>query len=329
MRAFKPAFIVSFLLSSAALLWNMRPDHGNAPRFVPHTAQSNSPSSSAKPVLELLEQKLRKDDQGDLKLPQAFRGTNIPGEIIFLDGELELNRNLRRVFDYFLSVRGSISQEDIDALFAEYLDKRFNRDEKSRVLNIWQKYLELLDAESNLSLDLGGEWSHDKLVLIMNERRALRDEILGAEMREGFFAADERYEALQLAIMLKKESGAAIDAKAMAFEYLKPEEAEARLKTHSYLRLKELKKESGSWRGEVISQLAEGYGEEAVQRLEESEIRKLHWQEKRKMYLAIKESLVLEGASREDLESLLRTETEDFLQDHELRRMQALDTLEL
>ena len=250
----------------------------------------------------------------------SFVGTNVAGVISFVDGRLEQTRNLRRVFDYFLTLRGMKDDDFILQTLSQYLGA-YSESEKELVLEAYSKYLALIKAESELDVSLGDDWTHESLLSFIEERRRLRRETLGESLSESFFGEQERYEDFQYA-QIKNSSGQDKVGRVLAEELLSPKQFRQRMKTYSLSNLK------NSNELDSEEHIVEYFGSEALERLERAQDEVDEWQEKRRRYLSLKDSVWnRDDLSDKERESELRVSALDFLEGHEYLRMQALDSI--
>jgi|GEM_PF-1303058 len=265
-----------------------------------------------------------------LPMHRSLIGTKVTGDIkVDSDGKLLLHRDIRRVFDYYLSLRGRLSDHEIRQLLVDYLHQSKADSVSDEVLALFDKYVELLKAEVPL-LDQVAAEEKDSVTTIshmLDERQRLRREYLGDATAESFFADQENYEKFQLDRMrigLNKTMNETEKAAALADAelILTAEQREQRTKTFSYL---DVKKAPDSGRAEEI--IREKFGEEALDRLAKVEEEKQDWQRKRLEYLETKAHL----QKRTELSDAERTaEWDQYLKEtlspSEIRRMEALDS---
>ncbi len=274
----------------------------------------------------------RKVEAGRNPLPMhhSLVGTRVNGEItVDSDGKLLLHRDIRRVFDYYLSLRARLTDHEIRQLLVDYIHQSPADSVSEQVLALFDKYVELLKAEVPL-LDQVAAAEKDSVTTIsymLDERQRLRREYLGDATAEAFFAEQENYEKYQLDRMrigLNKTMNEAEKTAALADAelILTTEQREQRTKTFSYL---DVKKAPNSERAEEI--IKEKFGEEALDRLAQVEEEKQAWQRKRREYLEAKAQLQKRNELSDQEKTAEWTQhMEETLSPSEIRRMEALDS---
>ena len=182
-----------------------------------------------------------------VKRPHAsLLGTNVYG-FVYLDetGKVVVNSSLKNLFDYFLSLKGRVSDKYIKARLGEYLAERVDAGQSSYVLRLFDDYFAYKDKIKDLGMSRLDSSSEDYIQQLLEERRNLRRKMLDNSMVEGFFAEEERYEASQ--VLRYKAHKAFGDEKESLLEEsraaLSYEQEVFREKTFSFLSYKEEKKE--------------------------------------------------------------------------------------
>jgi len=263
-------------------------------------------------------------------------GTDVNGGIrVDRDGHIILHRDVRRLFDYYLSLLGRMDPQAIRALLKQHLEASESRTVVEQALALYDKYLNLIDAETKLA----DEWTERDLTAtatvaaVVDERRHLRREHLGDDLAEAFFQDQENYEAYQLERLKigtnpNLTEAQKAEALAAAEGMLDPEQREIRKQTFAWLDIKKLARQPvESLDVEGAEAIRQRFGENALERLAAVEEERKTWEQKREAWLAEKARL----ATRTDLSesekkaSLFEFAKED-LDAGEMRRMQALDS---
>jgi len=136
---------------------------------------------------------LRRPSAEQLIEQTSLRGTSADGEIsLDAGGRLRPDLGLKRYFDYWLGLIGERTLAQIIELAQADLATRVPPAAASAVLKALTRYLDYLEQESRrgLSADL------DQRQI---ELKALRREVLGAELAQAFFGEEERDTDLLLA----------------------------------------------------------------------------------------------------------------------------------
>ncbi len=126
------------------------------------------------------------------------------------DGSLIRNRELRRLFDYFLSAMGELELDEIRTELIAFIDRSGNSHLLPDILDAFDDYQQYLLALESFSLSLDPDLKlADRLELLSKFRRQTLGETLAAD----YFADEEAYARYRLA-----KSGRTVD--------LQPEESE-------------------------------------------------------------------------------------------------------
>ncbi len=266
----------------------------------------------------------------------SLAGTDVNGGIrLDAKGRIVLHRDVRRLFDYYLSLRGRMDQASIRALLQKHLEASHAGPVVLEALALFDQYVGLIDAEARYA----EEWTQrdlkatEQVATVLDERRNLRREHLGDALTEAFYKDQEQYEAFQLERMKigtdpnlsESERKAALAA---AENLLSPEQREIRKQTFAWLDIKQLARQPiDSLDVESAEAIRQRFGENALDRLAAVELERKTWDEKREAWLTEKSRL----ASRRDLadeekKELLKQEARAYLDESEIRRMQALDS---
>ncbi|WP_141734297.1 lipase secretion chaperone [Oligoflexus tunisiensis] len=266
----------------------------------------------------------------------SLDGTDVNGGLhVDSQGRIVLHRDLRRLFDYYLSLRGRMDAESIRALLRQHLEALHPLPVVKQAMALFDRYLTLIDAETRLT----EEWTARDLNAtaqveeVLAERRYLRHEYLGDDMAEAFYQDQEQYEAYQLERMkISTNPQLTPEQKKAALEsaeiILSPEQREIRKKTFAWLDIKSLARQPvDSLDGEAAEAIRQRFGDDALDRLAAVEEERRTWEHKRAAWLAEKSRLAaLPNLSDEERTASLLEYGRTHLDSTELRRMQALDS---
>jgi lipase chaperone LimK len=137
----------------------------------------------------------------------SLRGTVVDGSVrLDAQGRLVRDRELRRVFDYFLSRLGERDPARIRDDLIAWLQQQPQLDAAARAeaLALFDRYVELQHASA--ALGRSGDLHAD-----LKRLRELRERELGAELAQAWFGADESYAEYTLA-RLEAERDASLTA---------------------------------------------------------------------------------------------------------------------
>jgi lipase chaperone LimK len=295
--------------------WAIRPD---APPASPAAATASAQPESAPPPHPSLE------------------GTDVNGDIrVDEKGRIILHRDVRRLFDYYLSLRGRMDNESIRALLLQHLETAQPGHVVQEALALFDQYVALINAEAKYA----EEWTErdlkvsEQVASVLEERRALRREHLGDALSEAFYQDQEQYEAFQLERMKistnpdlnEAEKKAALEA---AESLLSPQQREIRKQTFAWLDIKQLARQPiESLDAESADAIRQRFGDNALDRLAAVEQERQSWEQKRQGWLAEKARLsARRDLSEDERKAQLETYGQTHLDPSELRRMQALDS---
>lgn len=125
----------------------------------------------------------------------SLRGTDVDGGVrIDAQGRVVRDRELRRLFDYFLARLGERSPERIREDLLQWLQQQPQLDAAARadVIALYDRYVELQRASA--ALGNSGDLSAD-----LQRLRALRERELGRELAQAWFGEEQDYAAQTLA----------------------------------------------------------------------------------------------------------------------------------
>ena len=124
----------------------------------------------------------------------SLRGTEVDGSVSFAaNGQVVLDPDVRRLFDYYLSLIGERDPSQIRQLLAEHLLGRYGARNAQTVLTYFDRYAAYLQRLAEVKIGDAAD-PHARLAKTM----VLRREMLGDEMATAFFAEEEALAALTL-----------------------------------------------------------------------------------------------------------------------------------
>lgn len=259
----------------------------------------------------------RKEEKSRAYHP-SLRDTQVAGGVTIRHQKVQPDLKLKQLFDYFTSLRHLASQAVIQEALKEHLERTLPQQFHQEVLRIFQAYQSLLDQESTLLNQPQASQDLEGLRDLILQRRDLRREVLPTEVADAFYDHEERYEEFQWQLALQNPESMPPE------NHLSREQQDRRQKTFAYAKFKASPSQPTD-----LDHIAETFGEEALQRLEEARKQQAAWQEKRQNYQRIRDSLLTDQPFNHRLfMTALQDETADFLSPQEFKRMQILDELE-
>lgn len=146
-------------------------------------------------------------------LKQALQNTSLadtqPPATPLLDaeGNLQRNRELRDIFDYFLSLSGEQRDEDIHQLIETYLAQHLPPHAVMQAMQTLVQYQTLNQRLTTLSQTMEG----DDLQAKLEQLASLRREILGEALATAFFGEEEAYDRYSLEMLAQANTGDGIN----------------------------------------------------------------------------------------------------------------------
>ena len=264
----------------------------------------------------------------------SLKGTDVNGRArADAKGQLIVERDFRRLLDYFLSLRGRFSDQEIRQQLASYLSEHLPVPTQAEALRLFDRYVNLLNVQSELAAAKDHQETDmtHQIEAILETRRQMRREFLGAQAAEAFYVAEERYESFQLETLrieaddnLNAEEK--VNAIAEAELILSPEERAERKQTFAYLDVKRAVSDPHR-ASEALELIEERFGAEAAQRLEAEEFDRQNWEKRRADYQLEKKRLASDPDRSEDerVQALSQWLSERFSAS-EIRRLEALES---
>ncbi len=299
----------------------------------PYSKEINQPHNVIKP---------RTKQVLNFQLPHSLRGTDIRDNIqINPDGSLKVTKDVKDLFEYFLSAVGNeYPIETVLEMIRDYVNTNLPQPADEQTLALLEDYmdykysLKTLDEQSELlylengQKDIFSDAGFSAVNEYLELRKELRREHLSEEATSAFFRLEEAYENYNL------EKFKAFENEELSNEQLKERisEIEAELpdelkkyreETYITRELNDiLKSDDKGLTPEKIKQI-EDINPDAASRFKALEQKRQNWNNKRENYLkAIQNADVIDQAWYEKIKYQLQ------LNDAELKRMQALDSLE-
>lgn len=119
--------------------------------------------------------------------PASLRGAEVDGGLTIVNGRVQPNLELRRLFDYFLTALGEMDVPAIRNWLSAYLRERYGDAVLADTLNLFDRYVEL--GQASASAELAALDQRQRLAAL----KALRAKLLGPELAAAFFADEEQY----------------------------------------------------------------------------------------------------------------------------------------
>lgn len=269
------------------------------------------------------------------KLAPSLRGTEIAGALLVdEDGNFVATADALSMFEYFFTVSGEASREEIVARIRTEIAARLDPPAEAQALAFLERYLAYRDR----GLTFGTPGPEDTDLRSRFEKiRDLRREIFGEELASRLFGEDEA--AAEVAIRQREiaedpdlspeEKAAAIEK---SYEDLPEPLRKAREETLAAVRLMEdtdRMRAEGASAEEIRDMRVERFGEEAADRLEDLDRENAAWDGRMAAYRAERDRILASGGLSDvqkaaAIDDLVRSRFEE----NERLRVEALDAIE-
>lgn len=156
-------------------------------------------------------------------LPTSFRGTSVDGSFsVDASGNLLITRDIRNLFDYFLSAVGEEPlQQSLDRLRA-YIAAELQEPARGQALALMQQYIDYKKELVLLERDLPRLADLDALRQREAAVKALRARIFSNEAHVAFFADEETYNQFTLErLAIRQDGKLSAEEKAAAIDRLR------------------------------------------------------------------------------------------------------------
>ncbi|MEK0364246.1 lipase secretion chaperone [Pseudomonas sp. CBC3] len=231
--------------------------------------------------------------QATHRLPASFAGTEVDGRLrTDSHGELIIDGDIRRVFDYFLA---SIGEESIDASVTRlrrHVEEQLSQPAEGQALRLLGQYLDykrqllILEKDHVLLADLNA--MRERLSAV----RLLRAGIFDGHVHQAFFGSDEASDSFTLGrLAIRHDSTLDAAAKGAAIDRLRdslPADLLVTLVPQLQAELREQTQAlqaSGATAGELRRLRQQVVGSAATERLEKLDQKRQQWQQRVAAYL--------------------------------------------
>lgn len=119
--------------------------------------------------------------------PASLQGSEVDGGISLVNGRIQANLDLRRMFDYFLTALGEMDVAQIRTWLAAHVRERYGESVLAEALSLFDRYVEL--GQASATADLASLDHRERLAVL----KALRQKLLGPDVARAFYADEEAY----------------------------------------------------------------------------------------------------------------------------------------
>ena len=122
---------------------------------------------------------------------KSYAGST-PDGAVNLDayGTVQIDQDLRRLFDYFFTAIGELSLQQIRKQLQLFSQQQLTQQQMQQLLFLFDKYHAYLSSVDQFAAQFSSELSQVERLAILSE---LRFDTLGADMSNAFFADEENY----------------------------------------------------------------------------------------------------------------------------------------
>lgn len=263
----------------------------------------------------------------------SHRGTVVDGAVTLdTDGRVVADRDLKHLFEYFLTGLGRASPEALrERLRVAVTEQGLPPDAVAEVLALFDRYRDYRRALGRLERPGTGM---DSLRAAYESRYQLRREVLGPAVADGLFAREEAIDRFALekrAIMQNEQLTPQQRQRRLALieQQLPADVRQSREQTRVALELRERTRalrEAGADEAEVHALRQKLVGAEAAQRLSALERQREEWQARLEAYRRERQRIASsQGLAPEDREAALDRLLAEHFDEHEARRVRALE----
>ncbi|BFM17006.1 lipase secretion chaperone [Maricurvus nonylphenolicus] len=170
---------------------------------LPKATNITLPESALQPIPEKLttEQKPDIDQVMDyLQSIPSLEGSEIDGALeIDDDGQLIKDKDVKYLFDYFLSATGEISQDQVSQLLSLYAEASLPSEAASEAITLFATYLDMKHAlEQRMQNQLPQGYSLDNITQFFDLRNQIRQAHLGPQVTQAFYGDEIAYDRYQI-----------------------------------------------------------------------------------------------------------------------------------
>lgn len=255
----------------------------------------------------------------------SLRGSAVDGGVVLDRGRVVPDRELRRLFDWWLSLDGELAPGAIRGAFAQWLAGRYDAVAAQRVLDLFDRYVQYCAAVAGVDATL-------PLAERLARLHELRISWLGRGLAEAFFADEERGAEHALArrrvagdaLLTRDERAAGIAALDAALPANEREAHEAELgPLLAEAQTRELAVASDAERRRERSAL---WGAAAAQRLAALDAQRADWNARFAAYMRERDAILAATSPASQPLALAELRAQRFAP-HEARRIESLEAI--
>lgn len=266
--------------------------------------------------------------------PRSLEGTEVDGEMrADADGNLVIEPDIRRVFDYFLSAVGEDDVEQVKARIALHLAEMLPDSAARQAWELFERYEAYGEAMEAMP-------QHDGTVAGMGEslkqRQQLRQEWLGQNVAEAFYGFEDAFDNYTLERMaVQQDESLSAEEQATRLQALEDNlpapVREVRQRANLPVQVSQevaALREAGATDHEIRALREVALGREAAERLEALDRQRTQWDQRYANYRRQVAEIAASGLAPEDQETEVTRLRESTFDEQEQRRVRALDSMQ-
>jgi len=307
----------------------------------PPTTNSTQPNPHAFPNHESENWDASKTNRTHTSNIRSFKGAMVDGSLeVDTSGNLVITRNLKDLFDYFLSAFGQKSLDAISQATQDYIKQTLPEPARTQALLIFQTYIGYKYALAELELEVGDLSANvlaskdiSELKQMLADIRRMRRDYLSDDVADAFFSDSERYDQYSLQRMEINHNPLLSQKEKNAFliqtEQMLPEsllKLKERTTQHLSLKAKQLAMTEAST-NDIHNMRITEVGIEAANRLAELDNERAQWQQRLQNYQLKQDAIKQSGLSKEDQNKAVEHLLQESFNSNEIRRIHALERL--
>lgn len=273
---------------------------------------------------------------------RSLSGTEIDGRLkVDENGALLIDREVRHVFEYFLSVLGEASLEDIVQAFEAHAYESLPKTAASEAVELLYDYLDtkvaLADAMEGVSFSIGlldKSESIDELSRFFDMRRQVRQVHLGQVVASAFYGDEDAYDHYQIEKARLNLNGTLNDAEKydhltlLENELLSPELAANMQRKRAITGLLhdvDTLRAKGASESDIFAVRQKALGQEYALRMRSLDHERQQWQARLESYKGLRDGILSSGLSTDDQQAAIDEMQNSMFSATEKLRLKAYD----
>lgn len=299
--------VVLAIAVTSLILW-LKPDNPStlSAQDVPVTTQSHAQQTTS--LQDPAAVKISSPTEAAEGLSASLQDTEVDCALEATSaGQLVLNVNIRRCFEYFLTQIGEKPLTAIDQQVKQYISQNLPDSAAIQATDLWQRYLKYREAEGKLQ-NSGANTDPDHLQRVLNQLIQLRQQYFNPAELNALFGDEityNQYTIDRLSILDNKALSAAQKAQQLKQRFAQlPQDLQKNLQDMSKLQdlralTQQIRQKNGS-KAELQQMREQLVGHEAAERLDQLDQSRASWQNRVQDYLSQRQSILNSNQAAED-----------------------------